>query len=96
MQITDEAKEILAKILEENNSDCLRVSEVMSCSGTSLRFSLANMTEEDIKVSSNGITMVMDEELRERVENLGIGAEDGKLSVHDDAAPSCSSCSSCS
>ena len=96
MQISDEAKEIIEKILTENNCDCLQVSVVKSCGGTSLHFSLANMGDQDKPISANGISMVMDEQIRARVEKLVISAEGGQLTIQDDEAASCSSCSYCS
>lgn len=98
MEITDGAKEIIMKILTDHNADCLEVSAVAGgCGGgTSLRFGLATLKEEDKPITANGVSMIMEDAMRDRVEKLVISSVDGALNIIDAEASSCSSCSSCS
>lgn len=102
MKITDEAKEILNQGLAANNCDCLTATLQQSCCGSSVSFSLSNLTSEDKPEMVNGIPVIMDDEILKKVELVTLYAEDGELLFQDDAphddAPStgCSSCSSCS
>ena len=88
MEITDEAKLIITEALDSNDCDCLLITQLESCCGTSLNFGLAKLNEDDKSVSINGISVMMDSQTQERAKEVTLTAEDGELVIDDDA-PSC-------
>lgn len=89
MIITDEAKMIIMEALKVNSCDCMKVDLEKSCCGTSLNFGLTRLEPNDISVSINGISVLMDAETESRAETITLAVEDNDLVVQDDAA--CSS-----
>lgn len=89
MKITDEARTIITEALASNECDCLQVSLVKSCCGTSLNFALTKLQADDRPVSINGISVMMDEQTQARAEKITLASENGELTIQDDA-PSCS------
>lgn len=94
MKITDEAKTIIEEALASNECDCLQVSPVQSCCGTSLNFGLSKLQADDKPVLINGISVLMDKEAQTRAEKITLAAENGELTLQDDT-PSCCGGSSC-
>lgn len=88
MKITDEARSLISDELVANDYDCLQVTLVPSCCGTSLNFELAKLSQDDKTVSINGISVLMDNETHERAETVTLAVENGELVIEDDA-PSC-------
>lgn len=88
MKITDEAKSLISEALVSNGCDCLQISLVQSCCGKSLNFALTQSQAGDEPVSINGISVMMDKEAQERAEKITLAAENGELTIQDDA-PSC-------
>jgi len=96
MLITDEAKVIVLKGLEANKCDCLKATLKKSGCGSSVSFSLANLSSDVQAETINDIPVIMDEETKKRIEQLTLYVENGELLFQDDAPSTCSSCSSCS
>jgi Fe-S cluster assembly iron-binding protein IscA len=86
MVITDEAKKIIMEVLKESNCDCLKVVLEKSCCGTSLNFGLTRLEPNDISISINGISVLMDAETESRVEMITLAVEDGDLVIQDNTA----------
>lgn len=89
MKITDEAKSLISEALVSNGCDCLQISLVQSCCGTSLNFALTQSQAGDEPVSINGISVMMDKEAQERAEAVILSTEDGKLIIRDDTPSGC-------
>lgn len=89
MKITDEAKQLLNKALDEKKADGIRMRTSRSCCGTSLRFELVTVTDQDRPEDINGLSVLMDEETRTWTGTVTIDAEDGRLILHDSAASCC-------
>lgn len=88
MKITDEAKSLITQILISNNCNCLQVMLKKSCCGTSLSFAIGNLNAQDKPVSINGISVIMDSQVRSRTDTVTLTAKNGELVVEGDA-PSC-------
>ena len=88
MKITDEARKIIEDSLVSNECDCLQVSLVQSCCGTSLNFELTKSQAGDKPVTINGISVMIDEQAQARAEKITLDAENGELTIQDDT-PSC-------
>ncbi|MCC3373073.1 hypothetical protein [Cohnella sp. REN36] len=88
MEISDDAKVIIAEVLAENDSDCLRVTSQESCCGPTLRFELSKLQEDDSSTSINGVLVVMDSQAKAKAESVMLATKDGAL-VIEDASPSC-------
>lgn len=89
MKITDEAKVLLSKALEEKDANGIRLRTSRSCCGTSLRFELVVVTDKDKPEDINGLSVLMDEETRAWTGTVTIDAADGKLTLYDSAASCC-------
>lgn len=83
MKITDEAKKVVEKALADDKSDCLKVTEIPSCCGTSLKFSLARLEAGEEAVNINGIPVLMDEQTKKRAETVTLAANEGGLVIQD-------------
>ncbi|MCX7749141.1 MAG: hypothetical protein N2645_19950 [Clostridia bacterium] len=88
MKISDEAKLLITDALASNNCDCLQVVLKKSCCGTSLNFVPIKLKAGDSAVSIDGISVMMDDQVKARVEKVTLAVEDGELIIQDDA-PSC-------
>jgi hypothetical protein len=88
MKITDGAKSIIMEALASNECDCLQVTQQQSCCGTSLNFALIKLQADEIPVSINGVSVMMDNQTQVRAETVTLGAEKGELTLHD-ATQSC-------
>lgn len=88
MKITDEAKELLTEALVSNDCDCLQITLQQSCCGTSLNFELAKLNAYDKPVSINDISVLMDNEVKIRTENITLAVEGSELIIEGDT-PSC-------
>lgn len=89
MKITDEAKQLLNKALSEKEVNGIRLRTSRSCCGTSLKFELVTITDEDKPEDINGLSVLMDEETRAWTGTVTIDAEYGRLTLHDSAASCC-------
>ena len=89
MKITDEAKKMLEGIFSSNDGDCLKVTLQKSCCGTSLVINLAKLEEGNEPISINGISVLMDEDVKERAEAVTIAVENGDLIINDEASSGC-------
>lgn len=89
MKITEEAKSLITKALVSNKYDCLQVSQQQSCCGTSLVLSLANAKAGDEPVIVDGISVLMDNATKERVEGVTLAAENDEIVIQDDRASCC-------
>lgn len=89
MIITDEAKKILEEAFVSNDCDCLKATLQKSCCGTSLVFYLGKLEDGDEAVSINGISVLMEDDVRKRAESVTITVENGELAIHDDASSGC-------
>ncbi len=89
MKITEEAKSLITKALISNDSDCLQVSQQKSCCGTSLVLSLAKIKTGDEPVLVDGISVLMDNATKARVEGVTLAAEKDELIIQDDAQSCC-------
>ncbi|ORX23187.1 hypothetical protein BVF91_07855 [Thermoanaerobacterium sp. PSU-2] len=89
MIITDEAKKILEEAFVSNDCDCLKATLQKSCCGTSLVFYLGKLENGDEPVSINGISVLMEDDVRKRAESVTITVENGELAIHDDASSDC-------
>ena len=89
MKITDEAKKILEEVLESNNCDCLKATLQKSCCGTSLAFSLSKLEDGDEPTSINGISVLMEDEVEKRAQNVTITVENGELAIQDEQSSGC-------
>lgn len=89
MNISDEAKTILLKSLTSNENDCLKARLQKSCCGTSLYFTLAKLHEGDDPIIINGISVLMDDQIKERAKTVTLTGKDGRLVIEDEATSSC-------
>ena len=89
MKITNEAKIMLGDVFASNDVDCLKAMLQKSCCGSSLVFNLAKLEDGDEPASINGISVLMEDDVKERVENVTITVENGELAIHDEASPGC-------
>lgn len=81
MQITDTAKEVIIKALEEEKLNGLRLHTTRSCCGKSLQFELVDVGTEEHGEEINGITVFMDEATREWTGTVTIDAAGGELKL---------------
>ena len=89
MNISDEAKTILLKSLASNENDCLKARLQKSCCGTSLYFTLAKLHEGDDPIIINGISVLMDDQIKERAKTVTLTAKDGRLAIEDEESSCC-------
>lgn len=89
MNISDEAKTILLKSLASNDNDCLKARLQKSCCGTSLYFTLTKLHEGDDPITINGISVLMDDQAKERAETVTLAAKDGRLVIEDEQSSCC-------
>nr|WP_319488632.1 hypothetical protein [uncultured Caproiciproducens sp.] len=89
MKITEEAKSLITKALISNDCDYLQVSQQKSCCGTSLVFGLGKKKTGDEPVSIDGVSVLMDNETKARVEGVTLAAEKDELIIQDDAQSCC-------
>lgn len=87
MKITNDAKKMLEEIFASNEGKCLKGSLQQSCCGTSLIFNLAKLEDGDDPDSINGISVLMEDSVKERAENITIAVKNGELTIQD-ATPS--------
>ncbi len=89
MKITDEAKVMLEEIFKDNKANCLLVSIQESCCGPALEVDLAELEEGEEPITINGISVLMEEDAKEKAEKLTIIVEEGELAVVDEEASRC-------
>jgi len=89
MKITDEAKKMLEEVFASNDCDCLKAMMQKSCCGTSLVLNLAKLEAGDEPTSINGISVLMEDEVKERAETVTITVENGELAIQDEASSGC-------
>ncbi len=89
MKITDEAKKILEGVLASNDCDCLKAKLQKSCCGTSLVFNLAKLENGDKSISINGISVLMEDDAKEKAETITIAVVNGELAIQDEAPSGC-------
>lgn len=88
MKITQEAKFMLDEVFTSNDCNCLKASLQKSCCGTSLMLSMAKLSDQDKPASINGVSVLMDDEAKERAETVTITVENGELVIRDEAVTS--------
>ncbi|SKB00670.1 hypothetical protein SAMN05443428_1468 [Caloramator quimbayensis] len=89
MKITNEAKKMLEEIFSSNDCDCLKAILQKSCCGTSLVFNLAKLKDGDEPTSINGISVLMEDDVKKRAETITITVENGELAIQDEASSGC-------
>lgn len=89
MEITNKAKALINGELSERGANAIRLRTSRSCCGTSLKFELVTVTDEDKPEDINGLSVLMDEETRAWTGTVTIDAEYGRLTLHDSAASCC-------
>lgn len=90
MKITEEAKILVMEGLVKNNCDCLHIKLNQSCCGTTVGLSMVKLTEGEKYVSINGVSVLMDNVIKERTETITLATEKGKLIIQDSASSCCS------
>lgn len=88
MKITKDAKLVIDKLLSTGENNCLKVSEQKSCCGTSLFFTLAHASSEELK-EIDGVKVLLQDEVVERIENVVIDEEEGRLIIIDEENGEC-------
>lgn len=88
MKITKEAKKIIDELLSTGKNNCIKISEQESCCGTSLYFTLANASEDKLK-EIDGVNVLFDDALLERIENVTLDGENGELKIIDEGNGGC-------
>lgn len=81
MKITEEAKNVLNQVLEENNADGLLVSLQETCCGKSPVFQIAVFDENDPIEEIDGIKVSAGEDEKTVVEDMVIDLVNGELVV---------------
>lgn len=89
MKITEDAKELLLEAIKMNDADCVLVTEVKSCCGSQLNFSLTKALEKDSVELIEGVPFIMEESLKSNVFGVTIKAENGQLFIHDGNQSQC-------
>ncbi len=89
MKITNDAKTMLQELFTSNNCNCLKAKVQQSCCGTSLVFNLAKLEDGSNATSINGISVLMEDDVKQRAETVTIAVEDGELAILDEEASSC-------
>ncbi|GAU79917.1 hypothetical protein [Fusibacter sp. 3D3] len=89
MKITNEAKTMLEGAFGSNDCDCLKAVLQKSCCGTSLVFNLAKLEDGDEPTSINGISVLMEDDVKERSDTVTITVENGELAIQDEASSGC-------
>lgn len=89
MKITNEAKTMLEGVFASNDCDCLKAMLQKSCCRTSFVFNLAKLEDGDEPISINGISVLMEEDVKERAETVTITVENGELAIQDEASSGC-------
>jgi len=89
MIITDEAKELLMKMMGSNRNNCLKPKLQKSGCGSSIYLSMGKVQEGDHPISVNGISVLMDSETQARSEKVTLTTENGRLKIQDDSEPCC-------
>jgi len=79
MKITDQAKEIVSKILTENNASALRVQIVEGCCGPSVSLSIANPENGEELKDVNGINVWFLDNACEETESVVLAEKEGEL-----------------
>ncbi len=83
MQITDQAKELVSKILVDNNAKAIRVQIVRGCCGPSVSLSIANPQENDEVVQVNGIDVMYVDNAASQTETVILAEKEGQLFLND-------------
>lgn len=83
MQITDQAKEIVSKILLENNATALRVQIIKGCCGPSVSLSIATPEKDEELIDVNGINVWFLENAFEQTEKVVLAEKEGQLFLDD-------------
>lgn len=83
MKITDEARKIVEKALADNKSDCLKVTQIPSCCGTSLKFLLVKLEAGEEAVNIKGIPVFMEQQTAKRAETVTLAANERGLVIQD-------------
>ena len=89
MTITQEAKSLLDKVFETNGYDCLKASLQESCCGKSLVLSMAKLDDKDEPVTIDGVSVLMNNETKERAKSVTLTTRKGKLVLQDEATTGC-------
>lgn len=89
MKITDEAKELLMKMMGSNGNDCLKPKVQKSGCGSSIYLSMGKLQEGDNPIPINGINVLMDSETQTRAEKVTLTTEKARLKIQDDSEPCC-------
>lgn len=76
MMITNEAKQYIESILEEQNAESLRIYAVAGCCGPQIGLSLDAPEAADEMTDVNGIRMAIAPEARDAAESLTLDFEE--------------------
>lgn len=81
MKITDEARDVLKQVFDENNANGLLVSIQETCCGKSPVFQVAILDDEDPKDEINGINVSAGKDEKEVIDDMIIDFVNGELVV---------------
>lgn len=69
MQITDGAKEVFQKVLEEKKCDALKIALSDHDGGKALNMECVTLSKDDHAININGLKIIMDEDTEEMLEH---------------------------
>lgn len=76
MMITDEAKQYIQSILEEQNAESLRIFTTAGCCGPQIGMSLDAPESEDEVTDINGIRMAIAPDAKQAADNITLDFEE--------------------
>ncbi len=83
MQITDQAKELVEKVLSENNASALCVQVVAGCCGPSVSLTIANPKADQEFVEVNGVKVLYVNDALAQTESVVLTEREGQLYLDD-------------
>lgn len=85
MKITEEAKKIIQKFLEENGSDTLVVTIGVSscCGGKSIQLDLGNAKDMPRVIEVNGVLVAIGEADEAQLKDMTFSTQNGQLSLEE-------------
>lgn len=92
MKVTDAARELLAKILKENDLDLVAVSlEEMDDGSVNLNVQLVKKEDvrTDLAFDVDGVSFVMTQDVREALEDIVFDVHEGELVFHFEGDECC-------
>lgn len=89
MKITEEAKGLLLEAIKSNDASCVLVTEMKSCCGSQLSFSITKALDRDQVETIDGVPFIIDESIKSSVFGVTIKAENGQLFIHNENQSQC-------